>query len=114
MACGMVDGGQALLVAEKLRRLRLYDAAWRNLEWTDHATLPHLADSEPLLMAVADSLVFQLSPLQHDSWTALQRVSSKLRGVQAQHTNFPECIGYDSMLDPSQDLMAYYEASPNP
>ncbi|KAI0063911.1 hypothetical protein BV25DRAFT_372060 [Artomyces pyxidatus] len=107
-ACGMVDGRQTLDVAEKLRRLRLYNAAWNEVEWTGHTALPHLANYQPPSMASAGALVFHSATTSHNrSLTALQHVSSKLRCIHEQHIVFPVDVGFNSLIDPSQDLLAY-------
>ncbi|KAI0063934.1 hypothetical protein BV25DRAFT_374031 [Artomyces pyxidatus] len=113
-ACGEVDGSPLLDVAEEMRRLRLYDAAWRRLEWTGHTGLLHLADRHPPSMAAAGALAFYSTTVSHhQSLTILQHVSSKLRGVHEQHVVTPVGVGYNSLIDPSQDLLAYMPR-PNP
>ncbi|KAI0057319.1 hypothetical protein BV25DRAFT_1902777 [Artomyces pyxidatus] len=109
LACGMVDGSQTLDAAEKLKRLRLYDAAWRSLEWTGHTTLPHLEDRWfPPSMAAAGALVFHSADtFPNDPRSLLQQVSSKLRGIPEQHLMFPVAVGHNALLDNAQDLLVF-------
>ncbi|KAI0063946.1 hypothetical protein BV25DRAFT_1914993 [Artomyces pyxidatus] len=109
-ACGMVDGprgSQTFDVAERLRRLRLYDVAWRQLEWTGHTALPHLIDRYPPSMASGGACLFRNTenPDDDEAEVIVQQISSELRGVKEQHTSFPAHTGHNMLLDPSQDLL---------
>ncbi|KAI0063943.1 hypothetical protein BV25DRAFT_1914990 [Artomyces pyxidatus] len=124
-ACGMVDGprgSSTLDVTERLRRLRLYDAAWRHLEWTGHTALPHLVDHLPPLMASRGALLFQTGDVDDDESDVdddepkdlLQQISSELRGVKERSIFFPVRTGYNVLLDPSQDLLTSAPVSSHP
>ncbi|KAI0061522.1 hypothetical protein BV25DRAFT_1916877 [Artomyces pyxidatus] len=110
-ACGMVDGprgGQSLDITERLRRLRLYDTAWRHLRWTKAEKVTHLNGlSAPSLDD--NTLIFrhELST-GHSSYM----IPSTLCGVDEKHFD-PVSYGASRVVvtDASQDLLVSREPS---
>ncbi|KAI0064228.1 hypothetical protein BV25DRAFT_296053 [Artomyces pyxidatus] len=108
-ACGMLDGprdSKTLDVTERLRRLRLYDAAWRRLDFTERNFLPHLVGCMALS---GPSLVFfrpQKSPSDGAAKTVFQQIPSRLRGVEERHIQLAGGNGPHA-LDYSQDLNVF-------
>ncbi|KAI0063930.1 hypothetical protein BV25DRAFT_1837464 [Artomyces pyxidatus] len=99
-ACGMLDGPRnerTAGVAERLRRLRLYDAAWRQLKWTAKVSLPHLAGYSFLELEAGGA--FLSRPL-------FQQIPSHLRGIEEHHRTICKSIGSKSLVDSSQDVFA--------
>ncbi|KAI0064252.1 hypothetical protein BV25DRAFT_1898744 [Artomyces pyxidatus] len=110
-ACGMLDGprdSKNFDVTERLKRLRLYDAAWRQLDWSERTALPHLIGRIPPLGFAGGVLVFHSLDVTDEATRAIhQQMPSKLRGVREQHATLPVDVGYDTLIDPSQDLLAF-------
>ncbi|KAI0061534.1 hypothetical protein BV25DRAFT_767699 [Artomyces pyxidatus] len=102
--CGMVDGprgGQSLDITERLRRLQLYDAAWRHGRWTNEKrTTQFHGLLEPSFGN--NSLVFKHGlGNRHSSYT----IPSTLRGVDEKHSDPVVYPTPDfSIMDDSQDL----------
>ncbi|KAI0057967.1 hypothetical protein BV25DRAFT_1321056 [Artomyces pyxidatus] len=89
--------------------LKKHEAAWRQLAWTEHTHLPHLEGRLTPSPAVSGScLIFPSrgSPLLKP---IIQHISSKLRGVAEQHTEFPAHIPYGSLVDHAQDISVVLE-----
>ncbi|KAI0064198.1 hypothetical protein BV25DRAFT_292958 [Artomyces pyxidatus] len=108
-ACGMLDGprnNQALDLRERLRRLRLYDAAWRQPGWAEPFSLPHLVGRFTSI-DVTGALVFQASNVSARG-PLLQQIPSSLRGVQEWHKILPRDTIVE-LIDPSQDLLAFMQ-----
>ncbi|KAI0061925.1 hypothetical protein BV25DRAFT_1991918 [Artomyces pyxidatus] len=120
-ACGMVDGlcphpeGLDSTIGERLRQLRLYDMAWRQLRWAKQETLTHLVGfyvSTTLsrnLCRSDDVLVF----LAGGSKALLQRTPSILRGVQETHleVSFQDSQYCEALVDYSQNLLIWTDRS---
>ncbi|KAI0061533.1 hypothetical protein BV25DRAFT_1916887 [Artomyces pyxidatus] len=105
-ACGMVDGprgGQSLDITERLRRLRLYDAAWRHLRWTKVEKVTHLNGlSAPSLDDNNTFILQHKLSTGHSSYIS----PSTLWGVDEKHFN-PVSYGaaHVIVMDASQDLL---------
>ncbi|KAI0063933.1 hypothetical protein BV25DRAFT_1914982 [Artomyces pyxidatus] len=116
-ACGMVDGprgSQTLDVTERLRRLRLYDTAWRQLAWTGRSALPYLVGRYPPPTSGGPSLFFTYGHDVDIEVEAILHISSELRGVKERHISFPVHTSHNMLLDPSQDLLAIAPTSTFP
>ncbi|KAI0062758.1 hypothetical protein BV25DRAFT_1825297 [Artomyces pyxidatus] len=110
-ACGMVDGprgGQTLDVTERLRRLRLYDAAWRHPRWTKAEKMAHL-DGVVDISFDCNSFVFRRD---RDSGHSSYVVPSALRGVDERHSDpvtYSDVAVELSVVDASQDLIVWLD-----
>ncbi|KAI0056621.1 hypothetical protein BV25DRAFT_1555794 [Artomyces pyxidatus] len=105
-ACGMLDGtrGQQVLdTPERLERLRRYDTAWRELEWTGSVRLSHLIGQ--WFTIKTGPLVFCLHGA--DFPHLIQAVPSKLRGTHEVHHTFQPAPRDLVKVDSSQDLVIY-------
>ncbi|KAI0056613.1 hypothetical protein BV25DRAFT_1832032 [Artomyces pyxidatus] len=107
-ACGMLDGmrgQQTLPTSERLDRLRQYDAAWRELRWTQSIHLPHLIGQWFTIRAGPLTLCDPDTKRPH----IVQEVPSKLRGTREMHHSFPSEPEVRVEVDLSQDLVAYLD-----
>ncbi|KAI0061470.1 hypothetical protein BV25DRAFT_1916838 [Artomyces pyxidatus] len=112
-ACGMLDGsrrGQSLDITERLRQLRLYNAAWRTLRWKKEeefsrffGSLPPSLDSNMLItLNVGQSG----PPAQYSYYT----IPSTLRGVDEQLLDVAMPFPFQlHTLDASQDLLVWLD-----
>ncbi|KAI0055525.1 hypothetical protein BV25DRAFT_1901474 [Artomyces pyxidatus] len=120
-ACGMLDGPrddrQSLDVTERLRRLQLYDDAWRTPRWAQQADFTHLhglVPPESFFVSLSnEDLVFirESHSFPPSSTTmVLQRLPSALRGVEERHREVvvPGRLN-DVVIDSSQDLLIWGE-----
>ncbi|KAI0061480.1 hypothetical protein BV25DRAFT_1916846 [Artomyces pyxidatus] len=106
-------------LTEKLRRLKAYNAAWTELEWTGHAAHADIPrDSYPVV--VSGGVVAFKGEFRHE--INLERMPSLLRGIKGRHwaVGFEELGGGVSSnggvnVDVSQDLLvvATHHVSPN-
>ncbi|KAI0056624.1 hypothetical protein BV25DRAFT_1903137 [Artomyces pyxidatus] len=103
-ACGMVDGmrcQETLSLSERLERLRQYDAAWRQLKWSDCTLLPHLTN---------DRVVIHVGAYKFGIFSkrnVVQELPSKLRGLREEHYS---CQSMRRIkVDSSQGLVVYIE-----
>ncbi|KAI0057585.1 hypothetical protein BV25DRAFT_1920052 [Artomyces pyxidatus] len=108
-ACGMLDGPrgtQRLDVTERLRRLRLYDTAWRELHWTKEDKYPPLVGRR-LPFIDGNMLIFlNLDQSGHTSGYTSHRIPSTLRGVEEQRLDFATKLpSLKRIVDASQDLI---------
>ncbi|KAI0063912.1 hypothetical protein BV25DRAFT_1914965 [Artomyces pyxidatus] len=108
-ACGMLDGPRnehTAGMAERLRRLRLYDAAWRQLKWTAKTSFPHLADRFWPAIEAGGALVAHMpsNSAVDAPGPILQQIPSQLRGVEEHHMNAPMSVTSENLIDSSQDV----------
>jgi hypothetical protein len=114
-ACGMRDDLSWQGTAERLRRLREHEAAWRELAWSDGGIMAHKAAcNHPA--AISGSVVAFLKQYdggsgdsEHGDRLFLLRVPSKLRGIPGESW---ELTGLGEMsnlcIDAAQDLLLFH------
>ncbi|KAI0061476.1 hypothetical protein BV25DRAFT_1916843 [Artomyces pyxidatus] len=112
-ACGMLDssrGGQSLDITERLWRLRLYDTAWRTLQWKKEEKFTQFI-GRPVPSLDGNTLVSrnvgQSGPAAGYSYYT---IPSTMRGVDEQAFDLVTKHPYQlHLLDVSQDLMIWLD-----
>ncbi|KAI0063666.1 hypothetical protein BV25DRAFT_1915142 [Artomyces pyxidatus] len=107
-ACGMQDnprGGPNL--AERLERLKAYDVAWRNLDWTGHDNYPSFSGSFTPIAVSQDVVAFPVDNPQ----VVFKQFPSQLRGIEGQEWSIPLKDVIDIGVDASQDLVVFVTQS---
>ncbi|KAI0061532.1 hypothetical protein BV25DRAFT_1992207 [Artomyces pyxidatus] len=88
---GMLDsqhGPHTLTLAERLARLRSYNAAWRCLEWTTCGeVLPHLQDYSHSADVATSASIYSRRAEDSMQDTIMQQIPSQLRGIPERHTS---------------------------
>ncbi|KAI0061496.1 hypothetical protein BV25DRAFT_1838982 [Artomyces pyxidatus] len=112
-ACGMLDGprgGQSLDITERLRRLRLYDTAWRTLRWKKEESFAQFI-GRPLPSLDRNTLIFR--NVGHSGSAAgysYYTIPSAIRGVDEQAFDLVMRDPFQlHMLDASQDLLIWLD-----
>ncbi|KAI0065563.1 hypothetical protein BV25DRAFT_1706624 [Artomyces pyxidatus] len=110
-ACGMLDGphgGQSLDITDRLRRLRLYDAAWRTLSWTkEEKSTCFDGFWSPSLDS--NMLIFRKLDLVLPGQLSCYMIPSMLRGVDEQRFDLAMQGSSHIGIDVSQDLFIFLD-----
>lgn len=114
-SCGMRDGPRTdANHAVQLRRLLAYDAAWRQLAWTDARPLDHLAGAfHPSAVSGSTIAFIKFGPGPVSGFRLLiQQFPSALRGTELRHweLQFQLMSVHDTFMDASQDLLIILES----
>jgi hypothetical protein len=102
---GLVDGPPGVLTTSKrFELLRRYDASWKNIEWTEHNTIPY-SRGQPCKLY---GNVWGHSSGRDD--INFVQLPSRLRGIpMRQWTLRLDFAVQDFGMDPSQDLLVTIE-----
>ena len=113
-SCGMRDGPRRdVNHAAQLKRLLAYDAAWRQLDWTDARSLDHLSGAfHPTAVSGSTIAFIPFGPGPVSGFKLLiQQLPSTLRGTDERHweLQFQHMQVHDTLMDVSQDLLILLE-----
>lgn len=114
-ACGMQDDLSMTLcqgTAERLQRLREYEAAWREFAWSDGGIITHAAACDlPITISGGVVAFLKRNPetSEVEDRLCLLRVPSKLRGIPGESWEL-KGLGEISQLciDAAQDLLLFH------
>lgn len=122
-ACGMLDGPSPAVyyerTAERLRRLREHEAAWRQVAWSDGSMISHMAARELPTTSSGGVLAF-LKQSDGDSGDTeygdrlfLLRVPSRLRGIPGESWELNDLGEMSNVcIDSAQDLLLFQRCVP--
>jgi hypothetical protein len=115
LASGMVDGPPGnLATSERLELLRRYEAAWTNVEWSEHYTIPYPQGGACEFYGNVWGHSQGRSRGHSGGSDAIDfvRFPSRLRGISLrQWTLRFDFEVQDFSMDPSQDLLVMIECS---
>ena len=103
----MVDGPPGnLTTSERLELLRRYEAAWKNIEWSEHHTIPYTPGTEWELYGNV------LGHTEGNDVIDFVQLPSRLRGIHLRQwtLEFDFDVQHFTM-DPSQDLLVTIDYS---
>ncbi|KAI9451465.1 hypothetical protein BJY52DRAFT_101187 [Lactarius psammicola] len=114
-SCGMRDGPRTDANHEvQLNRLLAYDAAWRQLAWTDARSMDHLAGAfHPTAISGSTIAFIPFGPGPVSGVRMLiQQFPSALRGTEVRQweLQFQLMSVHDTFMDVSQDLLILLES----